>query len=63
MAGIDFDKGSLIFACIIIAKNIIMAIPDAENTTTSGIHKPANKPIENATFNDPTRYIIHEGRP
>ena len=63
MAGIDLVKGSLIFACITIAKNIIMAIPDAENTTTSGIHNPASNPIENATFNDPTRYIIQEGRP
>ena len=34
MAGIDLVKGSLIFTCITIAKNIIIAIPDAEKTTT-----------------------------
>ena len=46
-----------------IAKNIKIAMPDAENLTTSGNHNPASNPTENVTFSVPTRYIIHEGRP
>lgn len=63
IAGIDLDKGSLILTCITMAKNIIIAIPDAENLTTSGIHNPAINPIENTTFRVPTRYIIQDGKP
>ena len=63
IAGIDLDIGSLIFTCITIAKNIIIAIPDAENLMTSGIHNPAINPIENTTFNVPTKYIIQDGKP
>ena len=63
IAGIDLDIGSLIFTCITIAKNIIIAIPEAENLTTSGTHNPAIKPIENATFSVPTKYINQDGKP
>ena len=62
-AGIDFFIGSLILTCMRIAKNIKIAIPEAENEINSGIHSPAINPMEKITFSIPTKYTIHRGRP
>ena len=55
--------GSLILTCMRIAKNIKIAIPEAENEINSGIHSPAINPMEKITFSMPTKYTIHIGSP